>query len=65
MEVKKDMTNATTGGIHMETSMPAVGKYKKTSDSVAAVSENKIVSDRHYGFVLKKLSSPFESQETN
>jgi hypothetical protein len=29
MEVKKDMTNATTGGTHMATSTSAVGKYKR------------------------------------
>lgn len=61
MEVKKDMPKATTGGTHMETSMPAVGKYKKTSEKVAAGARTEKISRLYYDFVMKKLSSSFES----
>jgi hypothetical protein len=46
MEVKKEMTNATTGGTQMETSTPAVGKYKKTSDKVQADTRKKLFPAR-------------------
>jgi len=44
MEVKKDITNATRGEIHTETSIPAVGKYKAEllgkAAAVAAIKKN-------------------------
>jgi hypothetical protein len=65
MEVKKDMTNATSGGIHTETSIPAVGKYKRPPGKVVATAIQKIVCDPHYGFVVEKLSRAFSIQKIN
>jgi hypothetical protein len=66
MEVKNDMTKATTGGTQMETSMPAVGKYNgRALGKVAGSSMDKNHPGPYYGCASEKLSSVFALNRIN